>query len=152
MEEWRICYETDEYEVSNLGQVQNVKTGRILKKSIDKYGREVVSIRVDGQTRTRKVHRLVAEAFYGDDCVGLDIYHRDKDQTNNQLDNLIISTRAEVTRNLNRKRVCCVETGEIFDSIRECSEAVGLSKSSISKCANDSFNHNRKGLHFKFVD
>lgn len=32
MEEWRICYETDEYEVSNLGQVQNVKTGRILKK------------------------------------------------------------------------------------------------------------------------
>ena len=160
MEEWRRCYETDDYEVSNLGEIRNTKTGRILKTYIDDQGREIVSIKIDGRNYTRRVHRLVAEAFYGADCEGLEIYHRDRNKLNNRLSNLALGTRSEVIAHTyklgrspaNQKRIRCIETGKEYESIRECSKAVGLCESTISKCLNYSFNHNRKGLHFEVID
>ena len=47
------------YQVSNIGEVKNIKTNYILTQFTDKDGYKLVKIK--GQMR--KVHRLVAEAF-----------------------------------------------------------------------------------------
>ena len=48
-----------------------------------------------------------------------------------------------------RKSVVCVETGEIFDSITQAATAVGVSRSSISKCVTD---NTAGGYHWKYVN
>ena len=48
-----------------------------------------------------------------------------------------------------KKRVICVETGEVFDSIAEAGRKTGCYR--ISECCNGKVKHASKGLHFKFV-
>lgn len=53
------------YEVSNLGRVRNVKTGRIRKLCKNQSGVNIVKL-AGYQNRTYSVARLVAEAFVAD--------------------------------------------------------------------------------------
>jgi hypothetical protein len=63
MEEYRKIKGFENYEVSNIGNVRNVETGRILKQSTDKKGYKKLGLRKDNVKYTSRVHRLVAEAF-----------------------------------------------------------------------------------------
>ena len=74
----------DLYEVSDLGEVRNSKTGRTLKGKLDKDGYRQVNIRVRGMDYQKdfRVHRLVAGAF-----VPL-VEGMDQDRTNNHAGNL----------------------------------------------------------------
>ena len=51
------------YLISNLGNVLNKKSGKFLLPGLDKDGYEVVVLSKNGETTTKKVHRLVAKAF-----------------------------------------------------------------------------------------
>lgn len=161
MEEWRPLQETDLYEASSYGYIRNVKTGRILYGTETRRGRIRVTISINGKPCVRYMHRLIAEAFYGSQCNNLDVYHKDGNVKNNRLDNLCIGTRGDSIRNyysncdLKRtlgKRILVVETGEVFNTISECSEVTGMSRSTISKCLNYDFYNNVKGLHFKLIN
>ena len=56
--------ELDNYKVSNVGTVINLKTNRILNGGKSEFGYIKVSIIMpDGKVKSPKVHRLVAEAF-----------------------------------------------------------------------------------------
>lgn len=96
------------YQASNLGRIRSlfrpvynsryrlyVFHGRILKQRTDSYGYLVVNLSVDGWIKTKKVHRLVWEAFNGPIPDGLTVNHIDEDKTNNNLDNLNLMTVAE---------------------------------------------------------
>ena len=61
VEEWRPISGYDNYQVSNLGQIKNTKTGRILKPDITSGG--YVQLSKDGAKAKHLVHRLVASAF-----------------------------------------------------------------------------------------
>lgn len=160
IEEWKPLRETDKYEASNEGRIRATKTGRIMKTQIDEQGRETLTIVVNGKKCHRRVARLIAEAFYGATCDGLEVYHYDGDLLNNYLDNLRIGTRTDSVRNsfrTGRHRatvigVRVVETGEVFNSIGECGRAVGMSMSAVSKSLNGKQVMNQKGLHFERVD
>ena len=52
-----------EYEVSNLGNIKNKKTGRIFKKNIDYFGYCTVTLTKNKKAKNYKAHRLVAQAF-----------------------------------------------------------------------------------------
>ena len=158
---WMPCYETNRYEVSSSGRIRNVKSGRILRTYFDDRGREKVTLRIRGRQCTRKVHRLVAEAFYEEDLSYRAVLHRDCDQRNNDICNLFVGDQSDVIINsysklkrvpYNKRRIRVVETGEVFDSIRECSDAIGVNCSTISKCLNYSFYNNRSNLHFELLD
>lgn len=147
MEEWRPLIETDKYEASTDGYIRNAKTGRILQGTIDERGRVKVLLHIHGKICARYVKRLVAEAFLGEIPDDLYIYQKDGDKLNCCLDNLAVGTRSEIIKNTyvngkrqanNARAIRCVETGEVYSSIAECSRLTGLNPSSICRNVNGS--------------
>lgn len=63
---WECIYINNEmtnYMISNIGLVKNINTGNIIKSFPDKQKYLRVTITFHGKIYTRKVHRLVAQAF-----------------------------------------------------------------------------------------
>lgn len=104
-EEWRpIPSWCGDYEASDLGRIRSVdrvlaradtgrgtlyrKPGRILKSGVDPDGHTRVVLCRDQKMFTRKVHRLVLEAFVGPCPDGMECCHNNGDPADNRLDNL----------------------------------------------------------------
>ena len=60
---WKGIRDFPNYEVSNLGRIRNKKFDRILKPLEVGWGYVVVELWNNGQSQSKKIHRLVAEAF-----------------------------------------------------------------------------------------
>ena len=56
----------------------------------------------------------------------------------------------ENTRGNNKKAIVCLETGEEFESIKECSLKTNIDRKAINKALR--MNYATKGLHFKYAD
>lgn len=108
-EEWRpvVGYE-GLYEVSSLGRVRGVDRkvprsghaltvrGRIMRPHPNSRGHYlIVDLTYAGQRRTRLVHRLVGEAFFGPLPHGLQTRHLNGNSFDNRLVNLRYGTRLE---------------------------------------------------------
>ena len=81
------------YMVDETGQVFGMSGGP-LKPTVSTSGYLVVSLRRDGKTYRRPVHRLVLMAFVGPGN-GLDCCHANGDKLDNRLSNLRWGTRSE---------------------------------------------------------
>ena len=81
------------YEVSNVGQIKSVRTGKILKQFLDRYGYYQVGLHKNGINKNVLVHRLVAQAFISNPKNLPEINHKDECKTNNRIDNLEWCTR-----------------------------------------------------------
>ena len=95
MERWVEIKDVPNYEVSNLGNVRNKRTGKLLAKMLNKEGGYE---RVNIGGKHRYIHRLVADAFYEGDHSNMDITHVDGDRRNNTVSNLECRTRKENIR------------------------------------------------------
>ena len=111
MEEWKPIrgYE-DRYEVSSLGRVRNLQTGKLLTPKQHNRGYHAVILCRNKKQKYFLVHRLVAIAFVPTDDESLTINHIDEDTLNNNVDNLEWCTNAENNRKFleNRKIYGCV--------------------------------------------
>ena len=89
MEEWKnvIGYE-GLYEVSNKGNVRNIRRNTLLKLSKNNYGYIKVFLYKNGIRTCLSVHRLVAQAFIPNPDNLPQVNHKDEDKTNNSVDNL----------------------------------------------------------------
>lgn len=154
MEEWRTVVYDDEvfegYEVSNMGRVRSLnynKTGKVqvLKPMVNTNGYLRVCLWKGGKLKRYYVHRLVATAFIENDDIEnkTDVNHIDEVKTNNRVENLEWCTREynnnhgthnERMAKTRSKKVICLETGEVFDSINDVQKKLGLDPSHISKC------------------
>lgn len=103
MEEWRKVEGFPNYSVSNLGNVRNDETGRILKPAVNSRGYPQVFLSKNKKKTSQLVHRLVAVAFceQPEECDQVD--HIDQHKTNNHYLNLRWVTRGQNMRN-KRKR------------------------------------------------
>lgn len=158
MEEWRMISGFPKYEVSNKGRIRNTKTGRIMKSFIDSRGYESVCLRKNGLSHTRRIHKLVVKSFVSDVDNNLDVIHIDRDRSNNDLGNLQINTHSQNMRSIyhnghkqihRMKKIMCVETGEVFESITECAVSMNISRQAISRCVNNPALTNSDGYHFR---
>ena len=89
MEEWKnvIGYE-GLYEVSNKGNVRNVRRNTLLKLSKTNYGYIQVYLYKNGIRTGLKVHRLVAQAFIPNPDNLPEVNHKDENPINNSVNNL----------------------------------------------------------------
>lgn len=137
------------YQVSNLGRVKRVATGRVLKGCKDKYGYLRVDLCKNGKHKNHKIHRLVAQAFIPNTENKLEVNHIDENKTNNTVSNLEWMTAKENsnhgTRNERMAKAISksnsipiistnIKTGEYreFYGSRECARQLGLNQSHIT--------------------
>lgn len=104
---WRKIEEFD-YEVSNLGRIRNLRTGRIRKYSKNNKGYYHVSLWNKQKRKDYLVHRLVARAFpeiCGEWFEGCDINHKNCITTDCRAINLeTCTTQYNVTYNGARQK------------------------------------------------
>ena len=87
------------YEASSEdGQIRNIKTGRILKQRINRYGYYITDIQIEKKNKTFEVHRLIAKAFL-DVKIGKHVDHIDRNRKNNNLTNLRVVSVKENMEN-----------------------------------------------------
>lgn len=149
MEEWRQSKDMKNYEVSNEGRVRNSETKRIINPTVNSHGYEVITLYDNGIKHTKRVHRLIASNFFNEDLNEYDVKHKDRNKLNNRVDNLRLKKRYG---SRNKKRIRVVETGEVYESITECSKDLGVSISVISKMINGCCFGSKTGYHFEVVD
>jgi hypothetical protein len=100
MEEFKIIQGYENYSVSNLGNVVNNKTNKILKPGLNKDGYKLVGL--NGKTQT--VHRLVALTFIPNPENKPYVDHKDNNRTNNNIDNLRWANAFENSNNASLKK------------------------------------------------
>ena len=149
-EEWRDIegYE-GLYQISNLGRVRSLNCRGhkgcigILTPRLDGKGYEMVALYKEGKARNIKVHRLVAQAFIPNPNNYPQVNHKDENKTNNDVKNLEwctneynhnYGTRNERVGKSLSKKVICITTGEIFNSMREACRKYNISVGSMTEC------------------
>lgn len=88
MEVWRIIEEFPNYEVSNLGKVRSLRTGKLLKYDLYEQGYYRVQLYKNNKKKNRRVHRLVALTFIPQIQDKPDVNHKNLNKLDNSAANL----------------------------------------------------------------
>lgn len=99
METWNIVIDYPNYLLSNLGNIKNNTTNKLLKPSLHKSGYLVVQLFRNGKRKVVRLHRLIAQTFLGDVDDTKYIDHLDRNKLNNVLENLRVVTPLESVLN-----------------------------------------------------
>jgi hypothetical protein len=76
------------YQISNLGNVKNTNTSRILKPRLNSNGYKFVTLHCNGKKKMMRIHRLIAIHYIPNDENKQCVDHIDNNRTNNKLSNL----------------------------------------------------------------
>ena len=174
-ETWAKINGWPNYEVSTYGNVRNVKTGKILKQRITPKGYLHVRLCNNKKSQEGYIHILVAKAFLPDTGRNPDgtimvgyhqINHRDENKENNNVlnlewcdskYNLNYSNVSQKGQDSSKKKVQCIETGDIYESAADAERILNLRKNSINtqinlKCTQKHCTlPNGTKLHFKYI-
>lgn len=85
---WKPVPGAPGYLVSTEGEIRHVRSGKARKPYRHKNGAYCVVLYVNRESKTFRVHTVVAEAFIGPRPEGKGVRHRDNDQANCRLANL----------------------------------------------------------------
>lgn len=158
------------------GHVLITNKERFLKFGNNGNGYLFVNLSKDNTQKRLYVHRLVAFAFIPNPLNKETVNHKDGNKLNNCVENLEWCSQKENNQHARRtglikiteetkkkisaskrgklnphhKRVICLETGIIFDTIKQASDSLGFHKTAVS----NAILNNRKsgGYHFKYYD
>ena len=168
---WKPCVGFEgRYEVSNMGEVRRVRNHCMRTPYTSGSSNTLIVNMVanNGKMRYMTVARLVAEAFlprvYGD----TEVCHRDGDLSNNCVTNLYWSDcigmfcnpveQHKHTQARLRRSVICVETGKLYNSIKEAAIDCNLRETTVHMSCQPNRSHRNKAikgkpiLHFRYAD
>lgn len=144
------------YEISNLGNVRNKASGRLLKprKSSNGYLR-VILYKGDGTYKNYSVHRLVANAFLPNPLNLPEVNHKDFNKLNNSVDNLEWCSRQyNAECSLSKPVAQFSLDGRLLNTYKSTMDAqrqTGICNQSISECCNGRRYKSAGGFIWKFV-
>lgn len=105
-EVWMPITEFDgKYLASSEGYIKNTITGNVGKGTLNSRGYYVVHLTHNGKDYMRSVHRLIAEAFYGEIPSGMVIDHLNGNKLDNRIGNLKLTTRKGLSKENKAQRV-----------------------------------------------
>lgn len=131
------------YAATEDGRIFSYRKNRFLRPRKNKDGYYRVDLCKNGKSKTYLVHRLIAATYLDNPENLLQVNHKDEDKTNNALlnlewispkDNINYGTGKERSAKSRQKKVICLETKEVFDSVTEAAKAVNINPSNISRC------------------
>lgn len=175
---WKPIKDCPNYMVSNLGNVKNIKKNRLMGKKLNVKGYYEVHLRRHNKGYYVCIHRLVAMAFVENpnpelyDCVD----HINTIKIDNRPENLRwVNQKGNVNNPLtlqhmkeanaksgilkrgkyhyksNCTPVICLETGIIYNSIREAARDFNVTDNCIGHCVRG-LNNTACGYHWKFAE
>ena len=145
------------YSVSDTGMVRNDRTGNLIGQWIC-HGYLYVKLCNNYRSETKRVHRLVAEAFCKKEVGKTDVNHINGDKQDNRAENLEWVTKSENMQHafengLQRKtsmgfvkRVVCLNDGKVYNGAGHASRYYGIPQGTIYTCCA----RKSKGRHFTF--
>ena len=150
MEEWRDIpgYENF-YQVSNFGNVRSIRFNKIRNmKSWDSNGYRAVELCINNNRYTVGVHQLVALAFIPNPENKPEVNHKDRNRSNNNVENLEWVTQSENVAHAYRhgveprpthqnqpfqKEILDIIENKKYFSIREASRQTGHKRDTIRR-------------------
>lgn len=154
-EVWRVIKLYDNYSVSTNGSVRSDIRRKVLHQYEDKDGYLKVALSSHSVQKRFLVHRLVAEAFIpnpeGKPCIN----HKDGNKQNNCVENLEWCTLSENQRHRRYvlksglRKVTCVETGAMYESLVEAAKLNGLHAPNIIRACKTKLTSG--GYHWNYV-
>ena len=161
MEKYIVINEFDNYAISNLGNIKNIKKGNILTPYLNTNGYLTYTFCQNGVKKTFKLHRLVALYFIDNPNNLPYVNHKDGDKTNNKVENLEwctakendVHARSSGLKNQEKPIIAKnIETNETltFKSVTEAGAFLGINKGTISKVLNGKRNQTH-GYKFYFI-
>ena len=137
----------ENYEVSNLGKVRNIKSGIMLKPWITKDGYLRHCLYKHNKRKNLLLHRIIATAFIDNPGKKPQVNHIDENKLNNDLRNLewcterenaVHGTRIKRIAEKLSKKVIQLDLNDnvlnVFKSMHQAERETGVSRSSISGC------------------
>ena len=171
MESWEKYPDNQNYIVSNTGRVRRERSTED-KIPRERKGYLSVDLYSDGKRKTKRVHRLVAETFLPNPDNKPEVNHIDGNKHNNDVSNLewvnskencrhawdnglikpSYGMRGKKNPNAGRKSkpIRIVETGEIFEDLKSCEEAIDGNNRHINDCLRGR-QRTHRGYHFEYV-
>ena len=150
MEEWRDIpgYESF-YQVSNLGNVRSIRFNKVRNmKSWDSHGYRAVELCINNNRYIVGVHQLVALAFIPNPENKPEVNHKDRNRSNNNVENLEWVTQSENIAHAYRsgvkprptyqnqplqKEILDIIENKKYFSIREASRQTGHTRDTIKR-------------------
>jgi hypothetical protein len=173
VEEWREVIDNPNYQVSNTGRVRRNGHNKDKAVRVANDGYLKTDLYMDGKRKTKRINRIVAQAFIPNPENKPEVNHKDGNKLNNNVSNLEWNTKPENVKhawenglakpshgmlgkknpNGGRKGIPfrIVETGEVFNTLAECANIIGGSDTRISDCLH-SKQKTYKDYHFEYLN
>lgn len=143
-----------------------LKPQRELKLQISHKGYYVFSVGKGVTSKTWPVHRVVAITFIPNTEDKPQVNHIDGVKTNNNINNLEWCTNSEnqihaykfgLNKRSNKsgkpkRKVMCIDTGVVYNSLAECARDLGYKKSSNITSVCKGLRPHALGMKFKYID
>ena len=139
----------ENYEVSNLGKVRNIKSGIVLKPWVTKDGYLRHCLYKHNKQKKLLLHRIIATAFIDNPGKKPQVNHIDENKLNNDLSNLEWCTEREnavhgtrtkrAAEKLSQKVIQLDLNDNVlneFESMHQAEQETGVFATSISACCN----------------
>ena len=151
------------YAATEDGQIYSYRSKKFLKPKVRKDGYLEITLCKEGKKKSCLVHRLIAETFLPNPEGKPQISHLDETRSNNAVSNLAWADAKtncnmpehkkrkseSLMNNTSSKKVLCVETNTVYESMSEASRQLGCSPQNIYRACKESY-RSACGYHWRY--